>query len=164
MRILTKPLTYTLIFITIGMCGSFLADIMRMTGCPQHTRDFMYCCVITIFAIENWYLLSDLRKYEERYATKTLTRRCSIQRKQSNAPAPETLSEAIQRRPTPREDITTTMNTWVIYCNTESAPPPSMVLLVSPDDTKNTEKLSPMSIKFQHATPKVPPIKRGESL
>lgn len=161
-----KSLTYAIIFIVIGMCGSFLADIMKRTGCPQHICNVIYCSIITLFAMENWSLLSDLNKLEERYAAKNLARRCSILQKQNNAlrNTPETSSEVPRNEPTNREDITTAMNTWIIYCNTENTPPPSMVFLVNPSESHNTQKLSPLSVKFQNATPKVPPITRGESL
>jgi hypothetical protein len=161
-----KALTYFILFTVIGMCGSFMSDVMESIGCPQRIRNVIYCSVISILLLENWSLLADLKKYEERHDSRNLARRGSVVHKQPNVPI-NTL-EATRRESThrvgDREDITTAMNAWIIYCNTENAPRPSMVFLVDPSESHNTQKLSPLSMKFQNATPKVPPITRGESL
>ena len=169
-----KVWTYTILFITIGACGSFMANIMESTGCPQYIRNVIYCSVITIFALENWTLLSDITKYEERgnqmnsseTTIKNLTLRCNALQKQNDflRNELETIKGTPQKESVNGENISQAMNAWVFYCNSENSQPPSKFFLINPLESKNSEKLSPLSVRFQTSTPKIPPIKKADSL
>lgn len=145
-------LKYTTLFVTLGACGTFLSHILDITGCPQYIRNVIHCSIIALFAMENLTLLSDLDKCKEndisKVTIKDLTQLCNALQKQNSL-----LKSELERfKETPKseviysENISSLVNAWAFYCNTENVTPPPKLFLINPLEHSNhttKETISP---------------------
>jgi hypothetical protein len=54
-------IAYALLFAFICSCSTILAKAMEFMMFPQYTCNFIHGIIITLYALENWSLLSDLK-------------------------------------------------------------------------------------------------------
>lgn len=60
-----KVIAYTMLCTALSVGGSLFSSIMHYIGIPQYICNFIFGLIITLYALENLVLFSDLKKCNE---------------------------------------------------------------------------------------------------
>lgn len=156
-----KAIAYTMLCIALSMGGSMFSNIIHYIGLPQWFCNFIFGLLITLYAMENLVLFSDLKKCNELLqnkcayisAIKDLTT-SNDSLKEQNSSLTEELRELremeILNPPEGDTDNNSSIigikRAWVFYCDAENIKTPPRIFMSPPINTQNGSKV------------KVPPI------
>ncbi len=144
-----KVIAYTMLCIALSVGGSLFSSIMHYIGIPQYICNFIFGLIITLYALENLVLFSDLKKCNEllqhegaymstikslstsnnslKLQNSKLTEELRGFREMDILNPPEALSEE-----TANNNIIEVKKAWVFYCDAENIKTPPRIFMSSP--------------------------------
>lgn len=169
-----KAWAYAILFTFMAVVGNFTAKAVEYYMISQYTCNFVYAAIITMYALENWNLLMDV-EYNQRHKRDTESHIDVIKKLtetnnilvQRNIKLKNEIMKMHSSEKTRGDDAIQCIINWRNIWGLKTNQPYSPLFGQSEgniEESKNVKKLSTLSVKFQAATPKVPPINQEDSL
>ena len=165
---------YIILLTLLGITGNIIAKAVEYYAIPQHTCNFVYGIIITIFVIENWSLLTDISYYSKHQQEieshiaiiKTLTEKNNRLMQHNVVLTNEIMRINTAQRERGDEAIKCIIN-WKYMWDSRTTPPDvSSAMSFSEDinESRNTNTPNSSASMAPKNIIKVPPINQEDSL